>query len=117
MEVCEIKSIKFRSLEQTYNITMKSEQHNYAVYGKDKDKFLITKNSHAVAYTYISSRLLYLKSHFPLEFFVTTLSLEADEDKLKSYKREAERLGIVINRCDLNRSRSNYSIVGNEIYV
>lgn len=118
MKSCEIKSIKLRGIEPTYNLSMESEQHNYAVCGHKKNKkFLISKNSHAVAYTYISSRLLYLKSHFPLEFFVTTLSLEADEDKLKSYKREAERLGIVINRCDLNKSKSNYSIVGNEIYV
>ena len=73
--------------------------------------------SHACAYTYISSRLLYLKAHYPLEFFVSTLCLEADEDKLKSYKREAERLGIIINRCDLNKSKSNYSILENEIYV
>lgn len=117
MKLCEIKSINLKGVQQTYNISMKSEQHNYAVYGNSKDKFLITKNSHAVAYTYISSRLLYLKSHFPLEFFVTTLSLEADEDKLKSYKREAERLGIIINRCDLNKSKANYSILEDQIYV
>jgi hypothetical protein len=73
--------------------------------------------SHACAYTYISSRLLYLKAHYPLEFFVSTLCLEADEDKLKSYKREAERSGIKINRCELNKSKSNYEIIDNEIYI
>jgi DNA polymerase III alpha subunit len=73
--------------------------------------------SHAVAYTFISSRLLYLKAHYPLEFFVTTLGLEGDEDKLKSYKREAERLGISINRCDLNKSKSNFEIIDDKIYI
>lgn len=73
--------------------------------------------SHAVAYTFISSRLLYLKAHYPLEFFVTTLGLEGDEDKLKSYKREAERLGIAINRCDLNKSKSNFEIIDGQIYI
>jgi len=86
-----------------------NQLESFASYGFNK--------SHAVAYTYISSRLLYLKAHFPLEFFVTTLSLEADEDKLKSYKREAERLGITINRCNLNKSKSNYSIVDDQIYI
>jgi|LakMenEpi03Aug12_release.lakeMendotaPanAssembly.Ray.scaffolds.fasta_scaffold135987_3 DNA polymerase III alpha subunit len=118
MKTCEIQSIDSLGTQQTYNIEMKADQHNYAVFGENKNKnFLISKNSHAVAYTYISSRLLYLKAHYPLEFFVTTLGLEADEDKLKSYKREAERIGIVINRCDINKSKTNYSIVDNEIYV
>lgn len=73
--------------------------------------------SHACAYTHLSSRLLYLKAHYPLEFFVSTLSLESDEDKLKSYKREAERLGININRCNLNKSKANFEIIDNEIYI
>ena len=59
--------------------------------------------SHAVAYTFTSARLLYLKAHYPLEFFCSTLCLEADEDKVKIYKREAERMGIKINRCDHRR--------------
>lgn len=73
--------------------------------------------SHAVAYTFTSSRLLYLKAHYPLEFFCSTLGLEGDEDKVKMFKREAERSGIKINRCDLNKSKVNYEIIGDEIYV
>ena len=73
--------------------------------------------SHACAYTYISSRLLYLKAHYPLEFFVVTLSLESDEDKLKAYKREAERQGIIINRCDINKSKTNFEIIDEQIYI
>jgi DNA polymerase III alpha subunit len=73
--------------------------------------------SHSVAYTHTSSRLLYLKAHYPLEFFCSTLGLEGDEDKVKFYKREAERSGITVNRCDLARSGVNYEIVGDEIYV
>jgi len=73
--------------------------------------------SHAVAYTFTSSRLLYLKAHYPLEFFCSTLMLEGDEDKVKMYKREAERSGIKVNRCDIDRSGVEYQIVGDEIYV
>lgn len=82
---------------------------SFASYGFNK--------SHAVAYTYTSARLLYLKAHYPLEFFCSTLCLEADEDKVKIYKREAERMGIKINRCDLNKSKVNYEIIDDEIYV
>jgi len=73
--------------------------------------------SHAAAYTHTSSRLLFLKAHYPLEFFCSTLALEADEDKVKVYKREAERAGIKVNRCDLNKSKENYEIIDDEIYV
>jgi len=73
--------------------------------------------SHSTAYTFTSSRLLYLKAHYPLEFFCSTLYLESDEDKVKFYKREAERMGIKINRCDLNKSKANYEIIDDEIYI
>jgi DNA polymerase III alpha subunit len=86
-----------------------SQIESFASYGFNK--------SHAVAYTYTSARLLYLKAHYPLEFFCSTLALEADEDKVKVYKREAERNGIKINRCDLNKSKINYEIIDDEIYV
>jgi DNA polymerase III alpha subunit len=86
-----------------------SQLENFSSYGFNK--------SHAVAYTFTSSRLLYLKAHYPLEFFCSTLALEGDEDKVKVYKREAERMGIKINRCDLNKSGVNYEIIDDEIYV
>ena len=73
--------------------------------------------SHSVAYTFTSARLLYLKAHYPLEFFCSTLGLEGDEDNVKIFKREAERNGIKINRCDLNKSKFNYEIIGDEIHV
>lgn len=82
---------------------------SFASYGFNK--------SHAVAYTFTSARLLYLKAHYPIEFFCSTLCLENDEDKIKIYKREAERLGIKINRCDLNKSKINFEIIDDEIYI
>jgi len=96
---------------------MKADQHNYLLYDASKSRAVVSGNSHAVAYTHTSSRLLYLKAHYPLEFFCSTLGLEGDEDKVKFYKREAERAGIKVNRCDLGRSGVNYEIVGDEIYV
>ena len=98
--------------QQCYDLEVACSTHNFIL-----PNGAITSNSHAVAYTHTSSRLLYLKAHYPLEFFCSTLGLEGDEDKVKIYKREAERSGIKINRCDLNKSKVNYEIVGEEIYV
>jgi DNA polymerase III alpha subunit len=73
--------------------------------------------SHACAYTYVSSRLLYLKAHYPLEFFAAILSCEKDQDKVKEYKIEAEKFGVKINPVSLNKSQTRFAIVDDEIYL
>lgn len=99
-----IKSDDEKNMEHLFDLLI-----SFSAYGFNR--------SHAVAYTVTSARLLYLKAHYPLEFFCSTLGLEGDEDKVKFYKREAERSGIKVNRCDLSMSGVNYEIVGDEIYV
>lgn len=76
----------------------------------------MTSNSHAVAYTYISSRLLYLKSHYPPEFYAAVLSCETDSDKINEYKIEARRHGVEMHRVDVNKSRETFDLVGDTIY-
>lgn len=73
--------------------------------------------SHAVSYCYVSARLLYLKAHYPLEFFAAVMSCEKDADKIKEYKLEAERFVVAINRIDINKSKVHFEIVDNEIYL
>ncbi len=66
--------------------------------------------SHAYAYSYISARLLYLKAHYPLEFFCATFQEESDQDKIKAYKVDAARFGVKLERLHLNKSKVNFSI-------
>jgi len=82
---------------------------SFAEYGFNK--------SHTVAYTYISSRLLYFKAHYPLEFYTVTLQIAGEDDKIKEYKRDAERHGIKIQKLDMNLSKENFCIVDNKVYV
>jgi len=72
--------------------------------------------SHACAYTHISARLLYLKSHFPHEFYNAILMCESDTDKIKEYRREAIKHGVNLRKIDVNVSKENFSLVGDEIY-
>ncbi len=73
--------------------------------------------SHAVAYSYISSRLLWLKTHYPLEFFSATLASENIGEKIKEYKIEANRCEVVVNSIDINKSGWNFEIVEDEVYM
>ena len=73
--------------------------------------------SHATAYSYISSRQLYLKSHYPLEFFVSSLQSQDNDEKRRDYITEAINHGIEVMPLTLNKSRETFDIVDEKIYV
>ena len=72
--------------------------------------------SHATAYTHVSSRLLYLKSHYPHEFYTAILMCEDNTDKIKEYRKEIIKHNVKINKIDINKSKANFSLVDDEIY-
>lgn len=72
--------------------------------------------SHAYAYTYISSRLLYLKAHYPTEFYAATMMCEGEADKFKEYKLDAHRHGVEIKPVHINKSKVNFTISDNDVY-
>lgn len=72
--------------------------------------------SHAYAYSYISARLLYLKAHFPLEFYTAILMCENDTDKFKEYKLDAKKHGIDICPVHINKSKQNFGICDDKVY-
>lgn len=73
--------------------------------------------SHAVAYTFLSSQLLYLKSHYPEEFHTATLMSETKDVKIKESKLDAERHKIRVEGLDLNKSKQDFSIIDDAIYI
>jgi len=72
--------------------------------------------SHSVAYTYVSSRLLYLKAHYPHEFYAAVLSCETLSEKIKDYKMEAKRHNIEMHKIDINKSKKNFELIDDVIY-
>jgi DNA polymerase III alpha subunit len=82
---------------------------SFAEYGFNK--------SHAVAYTYLSSRMLWLKAHYPLEFFWAVMKCEGKFEKIKDIKIEAKKYGVTVNRVSINQSKIEFDIVGSEIFM
>jgi intein/homing endonuclease len=83
---------------------------------------IVTSNSHAVAYSYLSLRCLWLKAHYPLEFFsavLSTIKTQAKNSsaKIKEYKTDAESMGIKVCCVDINKSDVKFSIVDDTIYM
>jgi DNA polymerase-3 subunit alpha len=65
--------------------------------------------SHSVEYSLISWQSMWLKTHYPVEFFAAALSL-MDQDKLPAILRDAERFGIDVNVPDINISTGRFEI-------
>ena len=119
MSASAIKSIKSLGIKPTYNVTMKSDQHNYKICVPDS-KGVISANSHSVCYSYIAYVTAYLKTYFTLEFFAALMSVELhsgqkkanEKTKLEYYKEEAEKFGINFLGVDVNASKKDYVIEG-----
>ena len=66
--------------------------------------------SHAIGYAHTTYKTAYLKSNYPSEFFSALLSNEVDQQKMNTYIREAQNLGIKILPVDINRSTLKYEV-------
>ena len=89
-------------------INLWEQIESFAEYGFNK--------SHAYAYAYISSRLLYLKAHFPIEFYTAILMCEEDHEKFRDYKLDAKYHGVDICPVHINKSRMNFHIEEDQIF-
>jgi DNA polymerase-3 subunit alpha len=66
--------------------------------------------SHSISYAIMATRTVYLKEHFPLEYFSALLSLYMDiPSRLQLYLSEARRIGIKIMLPDINKSGVGFS--------
>ena len=85
----EIDSIAPMSEEMTYDIEMAAPNHNFVT-----ESGLVTSNSHSYCVALDSLYGAWLKSHYPLEFYETALTLydeKGDKDKMAALKEEAEK--------------------------
>ena len=81
---------------------------SFAEYGFNK--------SHATAYSYISSRLLWLKAHYPLEFYTAILQCESDQERFQICKLDAKNHEVDVCPVNINKSKNNFWIEDEKIY-
>lgn len=70
----KIRDVRRIGHRNTYNIEMESSTHNYFVPLVGADCMILSANSHAHAYSLIIYRTLFLKSHFPYEWWSSVLT-------------------------------------------
>ena len=90
-------------------------------YLKSVGRYVFNK-AHTVAYSLLSYRMAYLKTHYPHEFMAAMLSGEAAyTKKINRYRAEcpelADFLGVEINLLplDINCSEKHFTVEGNDI--
>lgn len=74
--------------------------------------------SHSQSYGYMAYITAYLKTHYPLEFYVATINSEdGNQEKILPYIQEIKRKGIEILPPDLRHSEREWTVDGNAIRV
>lgn len=95
------------SLEESTNIW--NEIEAYSGYGFNK--------SHATAYADLSAKMMYLKAHYPIEYFTSMLKyLKTADDRMLTYMQDARSHGFKVTKVDINKSKEDFCIVDEEIY-
>jgi len=75
-------------------------------------------HSHSLSYALISYWVIYLKIHYPLEFFSALLAnSDNDESKIIKYVNDAKSYNISIKNISINDSGLSYSLKNNAIYL
>lgn len=101
----EIISITKKGIEETYDLEMFENPHNYIANG------IVSHNSHSQSYTLISYQSQWLKANYPLEFWTTALNFGDEKDDVPYYLTEIKQVftKIKIDIPDINKSEINFT--------
>jgi ribosomal protein S13 len=102
-----IESIKEVGEEMTYDLEVYSNNeigHNYIANG------IVTHNSHAIVYTQIAYWTQWLKTFYPLEFYVASLNNESDDDKVRRLLGALEKKGYRLLLPHVNKSKEGFRV-------
>ncbi|HEY5796389.1 MAG TPA: DNA polymerase III subunit alpha [Bosea sp. (in: a-proteobacteria)] len=73
--------------------------------------------SHAAAYAVVAFQTAYLKANYPVEFLAASMTLDmGNTDKLSEFRRDAERLGIKVERPAINHSGVEFDVAEGKIF-
>lgn len=90
----KIKSVKYIGKQETFDITINSNNHVYYANG------IATSNSHSYGYAKIGYQTAWVKAHFPEEYICGWLKIAKEEQKpleeIRAMMSEARRLKIKV---------------------
>jgi DNA polymerase III subunit alpha len=73
--------------------------------------------SHAAAYALVAYQTAYLKANYPVEFLAASMTFDMDNtDKLAEFRREAQRIGIVVEPPNIQTSDAAFEVTEGRIF-
>jgi len=107
-------SIEYHGLEDTYDIEMDTEEHNFVANG------MVCSNSHSLAYAKLAYITAYLKLNDPSKFFWSLLYYSKNEqnpqEEIRSIFFDAKRFNVHILPPSIKRANKDFEVDGNNIY-
>ena len=103
----KIRKIKSKGFEISFNLEMKSQHHNYVI--RPEVGQPIHANSHAMAYGIIAYRALWLKAHYPPEFWASILTY-CKPDKIPTYIGVAKSEGVEFHNIRVGKLRPRFDV-------
>jgi DNA polymerase III subunit alpha len=98
-----VEGAKKNKVEEGRASSIFDQVDKFAGYGFNK--------SHAAAYALVCYQTAYLKANHPVEFFAATMTLDmGNVEKLNGYRRDLDKLGIVLLPPDVNRSTAEFAV-------
>ncbi len=73
--------------------------------------------SHSVGYALVTYKTAYLKTYYPIEFYLAMLNNIDDEDKRTKIYNEMKSINKIIKNPDINISKSTMINQGNDVYL
>lgn len=109
----KVKNVRPVGKQDSYDLTVKSEDHNFYANG------IVVSNSHACSYGSLASTVIYLKFKYPQEFFISVLeSSQFEPDPLATVLEVSQELpdfGIKLLPPSLEKSQMNFTKEGADI--
>ena len=97
-----------RGIDETLALELFDDIVSFANYAFNK--------SHAAAYAVLSFRTAYLKCHYPREYYAALLtSVFGSVGKISEYTAECRKIGVKILPPDVNASRADFCVEGDNI--
>lgn len=97
-------------LERTIDIEVKNPSHTFYANG------ISVSNSHSYSYGSTGYDTAYLKSHFPVQYFTSCLSMAKDAEEKSILIQDSKSFGITVNPPCIRNSRGNFYTDGEQIW-
>jgi len=113
MQTQRIKSIRRIGEMNTLDFRVKSKFHNFYAEG------IVVSNSHAIAYSHLTAITTYLKTKYPLEFFLSLLKMARHEpnslEEIGIIQKELKYFSIELLSPSIRDSEGDFKIENNNI--